>query len=161
MFCSRKLNTKINNLQYRALQIIYRDDISTFHDLLHRDDSVTIHYRNLRLLAIEMFKVVKSLAPSFMTDIFVPNINSNSVNISSNTRSHSKFYNPANPKTTNYGLETLRYLGPKIWNILPDDLKNAASICIFKNKIKGWIPVNCPCRLCLDYIPNLGYLQAT
>ena len=35
-------------------------------------------------------------------------------NVSSNTRSKSKFYNQSNPKTVRYRLETLRCLGPKI-----------------------------------------------
>ena len=44
--------------------------------------------------------------------------NNNTVdNVSSNTRLASTFYNPVKPKTTNYGLETLHHLAPKIWNI--------------------------------------------
>ena len=49
-------------------------------------------------------------------------------NASSNTRLACKFYNPVKPKTTNYGLETLRYLAPKIWNILPVEIKNVTSL---------------------------------
>ena len=57
MFSSRELNTRINNLQYRALRLIYRDNISTFEELLSQDGSITIHQKNIHDLAIEMYKV--------------------------------------------------------------------------------------------------------
>ena len=37
MFCSRGVNNKINHLHERALTIIYRDNISTFEELLEKD----------------------------------------------------------------------------------------------------------------------------
>ena len=40
-----------------------------------------------------------------------------------NTHKLREFYNQLNPKTTIYGLETLKNLGPKIWYILPDTIK--------------------------------------
>ena len=105
-----------------------------------------------------MFKVVNGLASPFMANIFANNHNLNTDNVSANTRSQSTFYNPVNPKTVNYGLETLRCLGPKIWKIIPDDIKATASVSLFKRKIKNWTSINCPCRLCKNFIPNLGYL---
>ena len=49
MFCSRKLNHKINRLHERALRIAYADYTSSFEDLLIKDGTVTIHQRNLRV----------------------------------------------------------------------------------------------------------------
>ena len=43
MFCSKKLNNKINKLQYRALQITYRDYLSTYKQLLDKEGTLTIH----------------------------------------------------------------------------------------------------------------------
>ena len=156
MFNSRHINTKINNLHFRALRLVYLDEKSSFEELLNKDGSVTVHHRNLQLLAIEMFKVIKGVAPAFMTDIFAKHENTFTENVSSNTRSRSMFYNPSNPKKVNYGLETLRPLGPKVWDMLPIDLKNNPSLAVFK--IKKWIPHNCPCRLCKIFGPQLGYL---
>ena len=70
MFHSRELNTKINNLHYRALRIVYRDETSTFEELLLKDGSITVHHKNLHFLAIEMYKVVKGLAATFMAEAF-------------------------------------------------------------------------------------------
>ena len=158
MFHSRQVNTKINNLHFRALRIIYLDENSSFDELLQRDGSVTIHHRNLQFLAIEIFKTIKDLSPSFMKDIFSKNNSAYSENVSVNTRSKSMFYNPSNPKKVNYGLETLRSLGPKVWDMVPNRAKNCSSLSAFKSEIKSWIPRNCPCRLCKTYVPQLGYL---
>ena len=127
MFCSRTLNTKINNIHYRALQIVYRHYNSTFKELLVKDDSRSIHHKNLHMLATEIFKVTPGSGPSFMSDIFIIDDNISRGNVSSNTRKASMFYNPFHPKTTHFGLETLRSLVPKIWDILPDIVKNSGS----------------------------------
>ena len=54
--------------------------------------------------------------------------------------------------SVNNGQETLRFLGPKIWEMIPKSIMNSASFSIFKTTIKMWIPEKCPCRLCKDYI---------
>ena len=138
--------------------MVYLDETSSFEELLRKDGSVTIHHRNLQFLATEMFKVDKCLAPIFMNDILSRNKNSFAENVSSNTRLNSSYYNYCNPKKVNYGLETLRSFGPKLWNMIPKDLKDISSLAIFKSKIKGWIPQDCLCRLCKTYVPQLGYL---
>ena len=158
MFHSRQVNTKISNLHYRALRMVYLDETSSFEELLRKDGAVRIHHRNLQFLAVEMFKVIKGIGPAFMNDIFAKHENAYTENVSSNIRSQSSFYNPSNPKTVNYGLQTLRCLGPKIWDMIPIDIKNSPSLPVFKTKIKKWVPQSCPCRLCKLYVPQLGFL---
>ena len=155
---NRGINDKINNLHYRALRIVYNDQTSTFEELLNKDGTVTIHQQNIRSLAVEMFKVTNDLSPPFMRNIFTKNINLCTDNVSANTRSKSTFYNYYNPRTRNYGLETLRCLGPKIYDMVPNEIKASTSVHIFKTKIKNWIPTQCPCRLCLDYVQHIGYI---
>ena len=55
---SRTLNNKINKLHERALRPVYDDRQSTFDELLNIDKSVTIHHRNLQVLAAELYKVI-------------------------------------------------------------------------------------------------------
>ena len=57
MFISRSTNHKINKLHEQSLQILYKDDISSFNELLQKDNSVTVHTHNIQLLAVEMYKV--------------------------------------------------------------------------------------------------------
>ena len=61
-------------------------------------------------------------------------------------------------KTVTYGSETISSLGPKIWDILPTELKRIVSPALSKKKIREWAPKNCPCRLCKTYVQNIGFL---
>ena len=54
MFVDRNLNSKINALHFRALRIVYRDNMSSFEDLLVKDKSLKVHHRNILSLASEM-----------------------------------------------------------------------------------------------------------
>ena len=76
MFHDRATNSRINKIHERALRIVYRDTESSFDELLAKDNSVSVHQRNLQLLMIEIYKTKSSLNPSFMEGIFIerPNI---------------------------------------------------------------------------------------
>ena len=69
---SRALNTRINKIPERALRIVYDNYISPFEDLLEKSGSISIHHRNLQLLAIEIYKTLRDLLPSFMSELFKP-----------------------------------------------------------------------------------------
>ena len=64
MFHSHCISSKINRLHEGRLPIIVCDKKSTFIGILGKDNSVSIHKRNLRFLAIEMFKFKRGLAPA-------------------------------------------------------------------------------------------------
>ena len=51
-------------------------------------------------------------------------------------------------KTVRYGTDSLAYLAPKIWELVPNEMKNLESLTTFKTAIKKWKATNCPCRLC-------------
>ena len=74
MFHSRRLNNRINSIHERALRITYQDHISTFQELLNKDNSVSMQHRNLQALATEMFKTHRSLSPDILRETFVPKI---------------------------------------------------------------------------------------
>ena len=48
----------------------YNDKKSSFEDLLQKAGSVSIHHRNLRTLAVELFKVFKGLSPVIFAEAF-------------------------------------------------------------------------------------------
>ena len=70
MLHSRKINNRVNSLHERALRVVYRDYNATFSELLSKDKSVTIHQRNLQLLATENFKTKNELNPKIMEEKF-------------------------------------------------------------------------------------------
>ena len=76
-------------------------------------------------------------------------------------RGKDRFLQP-NVKGVTYGEKSLRSFGPIIWNqMLPESLKTCVSLESFKESIKGWVPTNCKCGLCRDYIGGVGYVNIT
>ena len=67
---NKLINKKTNNLHERALRLIYCDHSSNFQELLQRDNSVTIHQKNIQALVIMMYKVVKNIAPAIVSELF-------------------------------------------------------------------------------------------
>ena len=70
MFHSRTLNNKINSIHERALRITYNDRKSSFEELLRKDNTVSVHHRNLQLLATEIFKIKNNMTPEILNEIF-------------------------------------------------------------------------------------------
>ena len=54
MLHSRRLNNNINNVYKRSLRIVYTYYKSTFHELLNKDASFSVHHRYTQTLAIEI-----------------------------------------------------------------------------------------------------------
>ena len=151
MFHSRKLNNRINKIHERSLRIIDKDDKSSFKELLKKDESFTIHERNLQTLSIELYKVLNGLSPKIMDLVFPLNLNSK--------YPRQNAFITHNVKTVGSGTETLAHLGPKIWAIIPDCIKTSKSLYLFRKEIRKWKPEKCPCRLCKIYIKDLGFVE--
>ena len=147
MFHSRTMNNKINHLHERWLHIVYSDKMSSFEKLIETDRSVPMHIKNLQIFATEFFKESKNLAPTIFSEI------SSKRSIQYNLR-HASEFSVSNVKSTFHGTEMLSYLGPKIQDLVPKELKEVSSLSAFKTAIKKWKPQNCPCRLCQFVIFN-------
>ena len=115
-----------------------------------------------------MYKISHNLCPMFMNEMVTE------ASLPYNTRSTTKVETDYNGKcesdkklnyklpaikTVSYGNESFRYLGPKIWNLVPDDMKHVQSLQLFKKKVKSLKFENCPCTLCKTYVQNIGYID--
>ena len=151
MFHSRTLNNKINRLHEKTLRIVYGDYKSKFDELLEKNSSFSIHQRNIQTLAIKTFKFLNGLSPQIMNDVFQVKLP-----VPHYLRDKNELYS-RNLKTVTYGTESVSFMAPKIWSIVPQELKNSQSICSFIKGIRKWKP-NCPCRLCKSYLQHVGFL---
>ena len=155
MFHSRIINNKINRLHERCMCLLYGDKLSSFVKLLEQVKPVTIYTRNLQILATKMFKVYRNISPPIFSEIF------HRRDINYNLRINSDFAMP-NVMSVFHGSESISYLGPKIWDIVPFELKELTSVvAAFKKGINEWKPKNCPCRLYKKYVSNLGFITVT
>ena len=131
MLHSRTINNEINRLHERALRIVCSEFKSSFEGLLMKDNSFSIHERNIPSLAIEIY--------------------------SYDLRNHKELYS-RNHKTVKYGTETVSYMAPKIWSKVPATIKMRSSFGSFKSKIRKWKP-ECDCRLCTTYLHHVGFIN--
>jgi hypothetical protein len=151
MFHSRELNSKINRVHERCLRILYNDKQSSFPKLLEIDKDFCVHHRNLQRLCIEMFKVVNGISPEIFSELFREKSQTDYI-----LRNNDYFEIPRVKSV--FGEESVAVLGPKTWNMLPENLKQIRSLEGFKSKIRKWKPTNCPCRICKHYIAGVGFI---
>ena len=78
---------------------------------------MSIHQRNLQILAIELFKVTNSLSPVLMNDIF--KLRGEQIY---NLRKYSQFSRPKVNSVYN-ATESVSFSGPIIWDLVPNELK--------------------------------------
>ena len=150
-YCPLVWMRSINRLHELCLRIIYADKQLWFETLLEKDGSVSVHNRNLQILATTMYEIKNDLSPLIVAELFEQR-NKQYYDL----RNNSQFAIPP-IRTVYHGSESISFLGPKIWNILPDRLKNAYSIEAFKMQIKKWKPENCLCRLKV-YVQNVRFV---
>ena len=129
MFHSRKMEHRINSIHKRALKLVYQDSPDrAFQELLAKDKSVSVHQKDLQLLATEIFKSKTGVSPELMNDVF------HFVKRPCNLRSDYTLERKRD-HTVYHGSESPSSLAPKLWDLLPNSIKNSPSLKEFKTKI--------------------------
>ena len=59
-------------------------------------------------------------------------------------------------RTNNFDVESISTLGPKIWVLVPENLRQLTSLNIFKRGIKNWNPSNSVFVICNSVIVYLA-----
>ena len=72
MFHSRGLNNKRNCIYEKALINKHNGKSSLLGEMLNKNNFVTIHYRKLKALVIEIYKGIKGFYPSLLNEVFMP-----------------------------------------------------------------------------------------
>ena len=112
-----------------ALGLVYQNRNLSFSELLELSHPVTIHQRNMQVLVTEIFKVKNNLSPEIMKQVFgfqVPYYN---------FHFETSQFRRENVKTTHYGIQSVKFLPPKVWAMLPQIIKNCKSLQEFKRLI--------------------------
>ena len=141
MFCGKATNDKVNSVHKRALRVLLNDYTSSFEELLHRKEEMTIHDKNLQKLMPEVYRCMTSANPSFLWEFFNKKVLLYSLRIKNLLQLPST-------RTKKYGSESLSFRGSIIWNKLPDQYKAAKTDDEFEMKIKSWKGSECNCRIC-------------
>ena len=123
MFCRRSVNTKFNKLRERSLRVIPDYSNSKFEDVLTKASSSIIHHQNIQTLEIEMFKNQQGFSQISFQDW----------NDFYSLRSQRDFQIPR-ISTAMKGENSIGYLGPLIWNIVPIEIRGIKNFDTFKTK---------------------------
>ena len=154
MFHSRAIGHRINRIPERTLRLIYPNQHQiTFKELLEKNKTVSIHQRNLQTLATEIYKAKNKISPEVVNSLFEftsKNYNLRNESILKRNRYFS----------VHYGSESLVSLAPKIWELVPESIREVKTLSIFKSKTKAWTTDKCPCRLCKNYIGQVGFISS-
>ena len=141
----------INKIHERTLRLILNDHTSNTDTLLQNNNDTCNHHRNIQTLMAEIYKIKNNLNPPVMDFIFERRNNTY------NLRNFQEFA-MKRKRTVKMGLETSKYRSPQLWSILPENLKQINSPVQLKESIRKWDCIDCPCRLCKLYLPNIGFL---
>ena len=128
---------KLNNKILRILQ--FKDKKSHVSELYINFNTLQINSLcDMQLLSlVNKFYHHKDLLPTIYKDYFTSNSSVHTHNTRLKEGLHVERYR------TNYGQKTIKYRGPKLWNSLPQSLKEPCSTKLFKINYKKFI-LNCP-----------------
>ena len=68
---SEKKNTLLDKkLHEGCVCVVYHNATYSFEELLKKNISASLHYRNIQVLVTEKFRVCKKISPKIMTEVF-------------------------------------------------------------------------------------------
>ena len=132
---------KIEKIQERSLRYIYNDFESSYKSLMERSNKSLLYVNRTRLMMQYVFKIINGNVPMYLKQMYIKD------DIIHNTRCHIRLKQPKYNSFT-YGYNSVGYQGSRIWNALPNDMKEAVSLSKFKTLISNWKGKLCLCKTC-------------
>ena len=142
--CSITDMKKIEKIQKRALRYVTKDYTCPYIQLLDKCDLPTMYVQRMRFIMVEVYTVLNGIGPLYLHDMFD---RKESVYIMKN---NIELVQPQF-RTQKYGFNSIRYQGAKIWNTLPNNIKDASNLSVFKALVKKWSGARCSCNSCDMY----------
>ena len=138
MFTCKNSMLKVNKIHRRTLRVVYDDYNSTFEELLASHNAISIHQKDLKHLAIDVYKSLANLNSEFIWPFFknksIPyNLRNGSICILPLTRS------------SHYGIN-FRY--SLLRNNLSVSVKVSVSVKEFIQKLNHVQQIQCSCFAC-------------
>ena len=130
----KKLQTTQNKCIRFCLQLSSRTRLTFQH--LEKINWLPIKERVQQSILSHVYKSLNNDSPIYMSDMFETASKSNI-----NTRqAYSRLIQPL--RKTNMALNSISYLGPSLWNKLPENIKHSSSLITFKHKVKEYFLKN-------------------
>ena len=132
--CNKGLSERLQKLQNRAARVIMNLNNEHGQSILARKSLgwVTLEERRAQLKARLMYKIVNGLAPQRLCEAFRK---VNEIHEYELRGSSTKLHIPR-PKTE-FLKNSFQYSGAKLWNKIPEEIRNSTSCNIFINKLSS------------------------
>ena len=137
-FSYLNLYIKSKKIQERALTLPHNRFAGDYAQLLQKSGKATMEIKRLACLALKIFEIVNNLNRYYMKKIFSKTTNLTQRSLDTN-------FNQDN--TTKYGNNSLRSLGPDIWNSLPSEIKEETEYEKSENYMNDWFGLKCKCNI--------------
>ena len=100
-----------------------------FERLLENANEKSVHQKCIKFLLIEVYKYFIRQSLDIMNTIF---------KLRQNTYNLKNFhaFESQNPRTKKFGLDSIAYRASQLWKNVPEEIRNSASLLIFKESIK-------------------------
>lgn len=140
MYCSivwddidLSLSVKLQKLQNRAARLITGDSYSVrSQDILKKLNWTPLNEKRTQDKAIMMHKIINGKTPSYLKELFTNSNVSNHYSLRDKTKLDLQI-----PRArTDYYKKSFVFSGAKLWNSLPNSLKEEKSLSKFKSKLK-------------------------
>ena len=141
MFAGKLLISRVQNINFRSLQVVHNTYDTTYDELLSMNRDVSIHQRHLRFLFTEVFKSVNNLNPHFMHDYF------KTIFFPFDLRKGNTLDLPP-AHSTRHGTNSLLFRGSLLWTNFPRKIKESLSTEEFKKRLKEHGALPCSCAVC-------------
>ena len=132
---------KIEKIQKRALRYITNNYASSYTDLLNACNIPPMFIQRVRFLMVEVYKILNLIGPLYLHDMYIRK--ETAYDMRNILALKLPIFN-----TKKYGLNSIRYQGAKLWNTLPNDIKRASSLSVFKSLVTQWDGATCSCNSC-------------
>ena len=139
-FCGNAANDNIDRVHKRVLRILLGDHESTFEALLAKNGETNIHTKNLRMLMIEIYKMLNNTNLSFMQEYFIRK------DVKYDLRTRDLLQIPAT-KSITFGIDSIKFRGSLLWNSIPDLIKRASAAATFRSNIRNGSGEECHCKI--------------
>ena len=126
-FCKASDTRKLKDYKKEDFSV-FKDNNSSYEQLLEKADLATLLNRRLQDLCILMYKVKHKLCPAYISNIFKePH---------SNYNLRQADFSIPRYETVTYGKHSIRYLEPRLWTKLHKSIRDVTTLMTFKGKIR-------------------------
>ena len=130
LFCSNRLTEKLEKLNEHELCFVYRDKISTYETLVVKNGCSTLANQRLAKMLNTVFGAIKNgNVPTSISELTTAR------NSNYNLRGDAILKLPK-VNSTKYGIKSWRYQAARLWNTIPNNLRNIDSYRSFKRGLK-------------------------